>query len=66
MATSSMETPIIVHHLRSLYFSFFLRKGQWEKERKEEDTDNLNALKTGDFVYVYPLLFCLFSLFSLS
>ena len=47
-------------------FPLFLRKGRWGRERKEEGGYGSNALKIGCFLCMYPLLFCLFSLFFLS
>lgn len=65
MATSSIENPIIVHHLRNLYFPFFLWKRLWGRERKEEGGYGSDVVKSGDFLYMYPLLFCLFSVYFL-
>lgn len=63
MAVSPIVSPIISHHLRSLYFSFFLQKRLWGRAGKEEGVYGSNALKTGDFLHMYPLLFCLFSVY---
>ena len=64
MATSSIETPIISNPHEPAFF-FFSSEKAVGKRKKRRGGYGSDAVKSRDFLLMYPLLFCLFSVYFL-